>query len=154
MKDAFGLTNHNWYNNLSWREYLNNGWKLDLGASYSTNLDNLGQKVENLANQPKSFPDSAFWMNYKNFNIDQRQDLSQVRAVFDKKLGTLSAIRFGSEYWYSYNYQLLPYPGIRHRHDVQVQGQLQFPVRRIGYLPDQCPRRQGGCPLRTFKRDQ
>src|SRR6202000_1233382 len=29
----------------------------------------------------------------------------QVRAVFDKKLGTLSAIRFGSEYWYSYNNQ-------------------------------------------------
>jgi vitamin B12 transporter len=105
MKDAFGLTNHNWYNNLSWREYLNNGWKMDLGASYSTNLDNLGQKVESAANQPQSFPDSAFWMNYKNFNIDQRQDLSQVRAVFDKKLGTLSAIRFGSEYWYSYNYQ-------------------------------------------------
>jgi vitamin B12 transporter len=104
-KDAFGLTNHNWYNNLSWREYLNNGWKMDLGASYSTNLDNIGQKVESAANQPQSFPDSVFWMNYKNFNIDQRQDLSQVRAVFDKKLGTLSAIRFGSEYWYSNNYQ-------------------------------------------------
>ncbi len=104
-KDAFGLTNHNWYNNLSWREYLNNGWKMDLGASYSTNLDNLGQKVESAMNQPKTFNDSTFWMNYKNFNIDQRQDLSQVRAVFDKKLGTLSAIRFGTEYWYSYNYQ-------------------------------------------------
>jgi hypothetical protein len=104
-KDAFGLTNHNWYNNLSYREYLNNGWKMDLGASYSTNLDNLGQRVESAANQPVAFPDSAFWMNYKVFNIDQRQDLSQVRAVFDKKLGALSAIRFGSEYWYSYNYQ-------------------------------------------------
>ncbi len=104
-KDAFGLTNHNWYNNLSYREYLNNGWKIDLGASYSTNLDNLGQKVESSANQPVHFSDSVFWMNYKQFNIDQRQDLSQIRAVFDKKLGTLSAIRFGSEYWYSYNYQ-------------------------------------------------
>src|ERR1700761_8037238 len=104
-KDAFGLTNHNWYNNLSWRDYLSNGWKMDLGASYSTNLDNLGQKVESSNNQPESFNDSTFWMNFKVFNIDQRQDLSQVRAVFDKKLGTLSAIRFGSEYWYSYNYQ-------------------------------------------------
>ena len=105
MKDAFGLTNHNWYNNLSWRDYLSNGWKMDLGASYSTNLDNLGQRVQSSANKDLSFPDSVFWMNYKGFNIDQRQDLSQVRAVFDKKLGTLSAIRFGSEYWYSYNYQ-------------------------------------------------
>ena len=40
-KDAFGLINHNWYNNLSWRENLNNGWKMNLGMSYSTNSDNL-----------------------------------------------------------------------------------------------------------------
>jgi len=105
MKDAFSLTNHNWYNNLSWREYLNNGWKMDLGASYSTNLDNLGQQVQNAFNQPKSFPDTVFWMNYKTFGVDQRQDLSQVKAVFDKKLGGISSIRFGSEYWYAYNTQ-------------------------------------------------
>jgi len=104
-KDAFGLTNHNWYNNLSWREYLNNGWKMDLGASYSTNLDNLGQQVQNAANQPKSFADSVFWMKGKQFAIDQNQQLSQVKAVFDKKLGGISSIRFGSEYWYSYNDQ-------------------------------------------------
>ncbi len=78
---------------------------MDLGASYSTNLDNIGQQVQNAFNQPQNFNDSTFWMNYKNFGVNQRQDLSQVRAVFDKKLGTLSAIRFGSEYWYSYNYQ-------------------------------------------------
>ena len=104
-KDAFGLTNHNWYNNLSWREYLNNGWKMDLGASFSTNLDNLGQQVQDAYNRPKSFADSVFWMNFKTFNVDQKQELSQVKAVFDKKLGGISSIRFGSEYWYSYNFQ-------------------------------------------------
>jgi len=103
MKDAFSLTNHNWYNNLSWREYLKNGWRMDLGASYSTNLDNLGQQVQDAYNQPKSFPDSIFWMNGKQFGIDQRQELSQVKAVFDKKLGGISSIRFGSEYWYAFN---------------------------------------------------
>ena len=105
MNDAFSLTNHNWYNNLSWKEYLNNGWKMNLGASYSTNLDNLGQQVQDAFNQPKSFPDSIFWMNYKQFGIDQRQDLSQIKAVFDKRLGGISSIRFGSEYWYAYNTQ-------------------------------------------------
>jgi vitamin B12 transporter len=105
MKDAFALANHNWYNNLSWREYLNHGWKMDLGAGYSTNLDNIGQHVQDPVNRNMNFPDSIFWMNYKNFGVDQRQDLSQVRVVFDKKLGALSAIRFGSEYWYSYNSQ-------------------------------------------------
>jgi len=105
MKDAFSLTNHNWYNNLSWREYLNNGWKMDLGAGYSTNLDNIGQQVQNALNQPKTFPDSVFWMNYKSFGVDQQQQLAQAKAVFDKKLGALSAIRFGTEYWYSVNDQ-------------------------------------------------
>lgn len=105
MKDAFALANHNWYNNLSWREYLNNGWKMDLSSSYSTNLDNIRQQVQNAGNKLQSFPDSLFWMNYKQFGIDQRQDLSQVKAVFDKKLGGISAIRFGSEYQYAYNYQ-------------------------------------------------
>jgi hypothetical protein len=105
MKDAFALTNHNWYNNLSWREYLNNGWKMDLGVGYSTNLDNIGQQVQNAFNQPRTFPDSVFWMNYKSFGVDQKQQLSQAKAVFDKKLGALSAIRFGTEYWYSVNDQ-------------------------------------------------
>ncbi|MBS1604769.1 MAG: TonB-dependent receptor [Bacteroidetes bacterium] len=105
MKDAFSLTNHNWYNNLSWREYLNNGWKMDLGAGYSTNLDNIGQRVQDLKNQPVGFADSVFWMNNKSFSVDQQQQLAQAKAVFDKKLGALSAIRFGSEYWYSVNDQ-------------------------------------------------
>ncbi len=34
LKNAFNLTNHNWYNNLSWRENLNNGWKMMLGAGF------------------------------------------------------------------------------------------------------------------------
>ncbi|HEY6900488.1 MAG TPA: TonB-dependent receptor [Puia sp.] len=104
-KNAFSITNHNWYNNLSWREYLNNGWKMDLAAGYSTNLDNIGQQVQNADNQPKSFADSTFWMVYKTFNVDQKQQLAQTKAVFDKKLGGLSAIRFGTEYWYSVNDQ-------------------------------------------------
>ena len=112
MKDAFSLTNHNWYNNLSWREYLNNGWKMNLVASYSTNLDNVGQQVQNAFNQPNSFNDTVFWMNAKSFGVVNRQDLSQAKAVFDKKLGGISYIRFGTEYWYSYNtqkYNSLPF---------------------------------------------
>src|SRR5205814_2832515 len=43
LKDAFGLTNLNWYNNLSWKENLGKGWKMNLGPSYSTNTDNMSQ---------------------------------------------------------------------------------------------------------------
>lgn len=103
MKNAFGLTNHNWYNNLSWREYLNNGWRMNLALGYSTNKDDILQQIQDAANQPKQFNDSVFWMKSKNFTVVQRQDLAQAKAVFEKKLGGLSALRFGSEYGYAYN---------------------------------------------------
>ncbi|HLY71760.1 MAG TPA: TonB-dependent receptor [Puia sp.] len=103
LKDAFGLRNYNWYNNLTWKEYLNNGWKMNLGLSYSTNKDNILQQVQDANNQPKQFPDSTYWMLYKNFTLVHRQDLSQGKVVFEKKLGGISSIRFGSEYWYSYD---------------------------------------------------
>jgi vitamin B12 transporter len=103
LKNAFNLTNHNWYNNLSWRENLTNGWKMMLSASYSTNLDNIQQQSQTAVDQPVYFPDSIYWMKSKNFTISNKQNLAQGKAVFEKKLGGLSAFRFGGEYWYSYN---------------------------------------------------
>jgi len=100
-KDAYGVINHNWYNNLSWKENLGNGWKMNLGMSYSTNRDDYSQQVQDSSNQPKIFSYDP-WIN-KNFAVKNRQDLSQIKEVFEKKLGGLSAIRFGGEYWYAYN---------------------------------------------------
>jgi outer membrane receptor for ferrienterochelin and colicin len=100
-KDAFGIVNHNWYNNLSWRETLGNGWKMNLGMSYSTNRDDLNQKLQDSSNVQKILEGEP-WVN-KNFTVKNRQDLSQIKEVFEKKLGGLSAIRFGAEYWYAYN---------------------------------------------------
>ncbi|MBS1668819.1 MAG: TonB-dependent receptor [Bacteroidetes bacterium] len=103
LKNAFALSNHNWYNNLSWREYLPNGWKMNLGAGYSTNKDNIDQQLQNAANQPVQFSNAAFWMQVKNFTLVNRQDLSQIKSVFEKKLGGISYLRFGGEYQYAYN---------------------------------------------------
>ncbi len=102
IKDAFGLNNYNWYNNLSWRETLGKGWKMNLGAGYSTNKDNISQQLQNYTNSPQTFPEKP-WLENKNFMLAGRQDLSQLRAVFEKKLPGISAVRFGSEYWYSFN---------------------------------------------------
>lgn len=103
-KNAFGLTNHNWYNNLSWREHLSNGWKMNLAAGYSTNNDDILQQVQGQNNKPLQFDyPAAWWMQAKNFTLTNRQDLSQVKAVFEKKLGGISYLRFGSEYQYAYN---------------------------------------------------
>jgi outer membrane receptor for ferrienterochelin and colicin len=100
-KDAFGVINHNWYNNLSWRQALGNGWKMNLGMSYSTNRDDITQQIQDSSNQPKVFNYQP-WIS-KNFQLKSRQDLTQIKEVFEKKLGGLSAIRFGGEYWYGYN---------------------------------------------------
>lgn len=103
LKNAFGVTNTNWYNNLSWREYLGKGWKMNLAAGYSTNRDDILQQVQDAQNQPKSYnPYTQWWMNGKNFTWVSRQDLAQGKAVFEKRLGGISSIRFGSDYWYSY----------------------------------------------------
>jgi len=102
LKDAFGLKNLNWYNNLSWKENLGMGWKMNLGMSYSTNTDNIFQQLQNQNNQ-QQFPGSSWAIN-KNFVIKSRQELSQLKAVFEKRLFGISTIRFGSEYMYGVNH--------------------------------------------------
>jgi len=103
LKNAFDLKNNNWYNNISWREYLGRGWKMNLGGGYSTNRDNIILQVQDAANQQKLFDNSVYWMQAKNLSLVNRQDLAQIKAVFDKKLGAISSIRFGGEYQHAYN---------------------------------------------------
>ena len=118
LKDAFGITNHNWYNNISWKENLGHGWKMNLGACYSTNLDNLTQEIQDPQNKKAATPDQ-FWITDKNFNFNIKQNFGEVRAVFEKKLKGLSAIRFGSEYWHSSN------PGTYNQFDTIVSNNLK-----------------------------
>jgi hypothetical protein len=98
LKDAFGLKNHIWYNNLSWKENLGNGWKMNLGFVYSTNHDDIEQQLQDQNNQ-QVFPSSP-WAEYKNFTLKSRQDFTQGKIVMEKRLFGISAIRFGGEYMY------------------------------------------------------
>jgi hypothetical protein len=100
-KDAYTVINHNWYNNLSWRQALGNGWKMNLGMCYSTNRDDIAQQVQDSSNNNKFFNYQP-WLS-KNFRLKSRQDIYEIKEVFEKKLGGLSAIRFGGEYWYTYS---------------------------------------------------
>jgi vitamin B12 transporter len=121
LKTAFNLANHNWYNNLSWREILNNGWKMTLMASYSTNLDNIQQQTQGSDNQPHYYPDSVYWMKAKNFVLANKQNLATGKAVFEKKLFGLSSFRLGGEYWYNYN-PLTYNDTLRVLHDQLISG--------------------------------
>ncbi len=101
IKDAFALQNNNWYNNLSYKENLGRGWKLSAAASYSTNRDDINNDLQDQNNKKAFFQQD--WLRNKNFELNSRQDLSQLRAVFEKRLKGISNLRFGTEYWYGYN---------------------------------------------------
>ena len=102
LKDAFGLKNVSWYNNLSWRENFGNGWKMNLGLGYSTNRDDISQELQNQQNKKQELNDSTWSVN-KNFVLDGRSDLSQIKLVMEKRLFGISTIRFGGEYMYGLN---------------------------------------------------
>ena len=101
LKNAFGLNNLNWYHNLSWRDNLGNGWKMNIGMGYSIDVNKIDQQIQNHQNQKVTTGQP--WIDNSNFNINTRSDLSQIKAVFDKRLSGISVIRFGGEYMYFYN---------------------------------------------------
>jgi len=101
LKNAFGLNNTNWYNNLSFRESIGRGWKMNLGFGFSTNIDKINQHVQNSSNQ--STVTGISYIDNKNFNLKSTQGFTQLRAVFDKKLSGISVLRLGAEHWYAVN---------------------------------------------------
>ncbi|RYF97581.1 MAG: hypothetical protein EOO02_20585 [Chitinophagaceae bacterium] len=98
LKDAFGLKNFNFYSNLSWKEKLGKNWKINIGASVSTNTDKIKNDLQDQANRNQQLLYEPY--NSKAFSIKSDNDLSQIKAVFERRLAGLSAVRFGGEYLY------------------------------------------------------
>jgi hypothetical protein len=98
LKNAFRLTNFNVYGNLSWKEKLSQHWHLYLGASYSNNIDKIGNQLQDQQNEPVFMN----WEPYdtKTFNVKSTGELAQIKTVLERRLYGLSAIRFGGEYMY------------------------------------------------------
>ncbi len=82
FKNLFELNNTNVYTNLTYKERLGEKWLLNIGASYSTNIDKI-----------KTYFDT----------IRSQSDLSQGRMVFTRGIGKLSIIRLGTEYQYTFD---------------------------------------------------
>ena len=95
MKDAFGLKNLNMYHNLSWKEKIGNGWKLNTGASYSTNNDDITNEFQDGNNKKQMLYNDPLYA-YKNFNLVNNGQYANAKVVFEKRLFNLSAVRFGS----------------------------------------------------------
>ncbi len=96
LKNAFGLKNFNMYHNLSWKEYMGKGWKVNVGASYSTNKDSINNELQNGDNQKQEINDDPLYA-YKNYNLIDKGQYVNTKVVFEKNLNNLSAISFGGE---------------------------------------------------------
>lgn len=96
MKDAFTLQNLNQYYNLSWKQPLQNRWKLSAGVSFSTNKDDIGNELQDAANKKAIITTPVFYA-FKTFSLSTNGTYMQNRVMLEKKLGGLSAVRFGTE---------------------------------------------------------
>lgn len=95
--DKFGISNSNLYHNLSWRENMGKKWKVNIGASYTNNKDDINSQMQD---QQKN--DVALTgLEFKKFNVDTKGDYFNTKLVLEKRLKGLSALRFGGEYNYS-----------------------------------------------------
>ncbi len=92
-KEAFQLENFNTYHNLSFRENLGNSWKIQLGTSYSNNKDEIDGSLQGNDNSKVVLQD----LEYKNFGLVAKGNYFNAKAVMERRLRGLSALRFGSE---------------------------------------------------------
>jgi vitamin B12 transporter len=100
LKTSFDLKNLNTYQNLSWKEWLGNGWRINAGVSFSTNKDDIAGETQDADNSKIVITNPSFFA-FKNFDLHTRGRYAQARVVLEKKLIGLNTLRFGSDYFYS-----------------------------------------------------
>ncbi|TAH06996.1 MAG: TonB-dependent receptor [Sphingobacteriia bacterium] len=138
LKNAFSLNNQNLFTNISYRQFLGRGWKINTVASISYNKDKIGSEIQNQQNQ-KAGRSNIPAIDNASFNINARQWMVQARVVLDKKFGALNTFRFGTELWnnsdsstYSASFGVFPskvndfYQAIFSESDLYITNDLAF----------------------------
>ena len=100
LKNAFQIKNLNTYQNINWKDRIGNGWKINTGISFSTNKDDIVNELQDASNKKVTIETPAYFAS-KNFTIENKASYAQARLVMEKKFEGLSALRFGSDYFYS-----------------------------------------------------
>ncbi len=95
--DKFAIGNTNHYHNLAWKESLPKKWKINMGVSYTNNKDDINSGMQDANKNDVVLTN----LETKNFSIDSRGNYFNAKAVLEKKMKGLNAIRFGAEYNYS-----------------------------------------------------
>ncbi|MGN6214047.1 TonB-dependent receptor [Parafilimonas sp.] len=99
LNSLFNNKGSNLYANLSYRQPLQNKWKLDAAIAYNFS----DQKITNrLIDSIDKAVDAGYYpFNTKNNNINTRQNFAQARIVFTKAFRRNQALRFGAENFYT-----------------------------------------------------
>jgi vitamin B12 transporter len=99
LRSSYQVKGVSSYNNLSYRDYLNDDWKLDAGLAYSYNRVNTTQKLIGGDEQTVELPNEPF--AGKNYHRLINSDFAQGRVVFTRMFSHNQALRFGAEHFYS-----------------------------------------------------
>ena len=95
--DKFAMSNTNFYHNIAWKENIGKGWKINIGASYTNNKDDINGGMQNMNKNDVLLTG----LEFKKFNVTTKGNYFNAKTVVEKKLKGLSAIRFGGEYNFS-----------------------------------------------------
>lgn len=98
LLNQYSLKNANFFANVSWRQPLGKGWKLNTVACFSNNKDNIDAELQDASHQRAALTGINV-LDASTFGVDAYQTMAQFRSVLEKKLGGLNAIRFGGEVW-------------------------------------------------------
>ncbi len=102
LKNEFNLANINSYHNFSYRGNLGKGWKINPSFSFSSNRDDIFNRLLESDNTKAGFFSPEGYMD-KNFDVDSRETSMQARFVMDKRLKGLNILRFGGEQFFRNN---------------------------------------------------
>jgi hypothetical protein len=100
LKNAFVLENINTYQNINFKDRIGKGWRVNTGISFSTNKDDITNELQDANNQKLNITTPPLYA-FKNFYVLNQSRYAQGRFVLEKKIKGLTAIRFGSDYFYS-----------------------------------------------------
>jgi hypothetical protein len=95
--DFFKLKNFYIYQNLAWKENLGPKWRFYGGLSYTNNQDKIAGGMED-ADKNKVILNN---LEFKNFELKPTGNYLNAKAVFERRMRSLSAIRLGTEYNFS-----------------------------------------------------
>jgi len=95
--DYFNLRNIYLYQNIAWKENLGNKWRFYGGFSFTFNKDEITSGLQDSNKKNVTLTG----LEFKNFELEPVGKYLNTKAVFERRLAGMSAIRFGGEYNFS-----------------------------------------------------